>query len=237
MRIFEKLTSVFTAAVIAFSAAAAVTVSAGADSIYDTAMELSAGKSASAVLPKYNDTTDFKVNVTGSGTLKLSIEAYMSASYVYVFDSDGNKLTTMDCTFISGSGSKPGVKDHYMKWNSAVEKFKGSVSYSVESGTYYIRIYRDFGSTNGSGDVTVTAEFPTSKNTAKLNCITIDLSKGDKLSLGAELTGKGTVTWKSSKPSVASVSSSGKVTAKSKGTAVISATCGKTTKKIKIKVS
>ena len=63
------------------------------------------------------------------------------------------------------------------------------------------------------------------------------MSRGDSLYLGADLTGSGTVTWKSSKPSVAAVSSSGKITAKAKGTAVISAKCGKTTKKIKIKVS
>lgn len=124
-----------------------------------------------------------------------------------------------------------------MYWNDTIEKFKGAVSYSVKSGTYYIRFERNSYSYNGNGKLTFTATFPTNTTTAKLNYITISMNRGDSLSLGADMTGTGEVTWKSSKPSVASISSSGKVTAKAKGTTVISAKCGKTTKKIKIKVS
>ena len=86
--------------------------------------------------------------------------------------------------------------------------------------------------------MTFTATYPTgSSSKAKINYITLNLSKGDTLSLGADITGSGDVTWKSSKSSVASVSSAGKVTAKSKGSAIITAKVGKTTKKIKIVVS
>ena len=124
-----------------------------------------------------------------------------------------------------------------MDWNSTIEKYKGTVSYSVKSGTYYIRFKRNCSFRDGNGNLTFTATYPSTTSTTKFNYITINLSKGDTLSLGADMTGSGAVTWKSSKSSVASVSSTGKVTAKSKGSAIISAKVGKTTKKIKIVVS
>lgn len=62
--------------------------------------------------------------------------------------------------------------------------------------------------------------------------------KCDTLSLGAALSGgSGTVTWKSSKSSVATVSSKGKITAKKAGSTIITAKCGTSYKKVKIVVS
>lgn len=240
MKIFRKLAAVLSAAVIAVSACASMAVTAGADSIYDTAKAISSGKSVSTILPAYGDTADYKVTVSGSGTLKLSVDSQMNLLYLYVFDSDGNSISTIANTDTSGESSDIGVKAHYMHWNSTVEKYKGTVSYSVKSGTYYIRFSRS-GSNRyesyGNGKLTFTATYPTSSSSAKINYLTLNLSKGDSITLGADMTGSGSITWKSSKSSVASVSSSGKVTAKSRGSAVISAKVGKTTKKIKIIVS
>lgn len=237
MKIFKKLAAVLSAAVIAASACASMAVTAGADSIYDTATAISSGKSVSTILPAYGDKADYKITVSGSGTLNFDVESHMSEGRIVVYDSDGNTISTTDNTTTSGECSNIGRDNHHMYWNRTIEKFKGSVSYSVNSGTYYIRFYRDCHSSSGSGDLTFTATFPTNTTTAKLNYITINMERGDSLSLGADMTGTGEVTWKSSKPTVASISSSGKVTAKAKGTTVISAKCGKTTKKIKIKVS
>lgn len=125
-----------------------------------------------------------------------------------------------------------------MDWNSTIEKYKGTVSYSVKSGTYYIRFKRNCSFRDGNGKLTFTATYPTgSSSKAKINYITLNLSKGDSLSLGADMTGSGTVTWKSSNSSAVSVTSSGRVTAKGYGSAIITAKVGKTTKKIKIVVS
>ena len=236
MKIFRKIAAVLSAAVIAVSACASMAVTAGADSIYDTAKAISSGKSVSTILPAYNDTADYKITVSGSGTLKFSIESQMKELYMYVYDSDGNKISTIANTDTSGYSADIGVKSHYMVWNNTVEKYKGTVSYSVKSGTYYIRFNRT--SSSGNGKLTFTATYPTgSSSKAKINYITLNLSKGDSLSLGADMTGSGTVTWKSSNSSAVSVTSSGRVTAKGYGSAVITAKVGKTTKKIKIVVS
>ena len=62
------------------------------------------------------------------------------------------------------------------------------------------------------------------------------MSKGSTIQLGTVMSVDGAVTWTSSKTSVATVSSNGKITAKSKGSAVITAKTGKNSVKIKITV-
>ncbi len=238
MKIFRKIVAVLSAVVIAVSACASMAVTAGADSIYDTAKAISSGKSVSTILPAYNDTADYKVTVSGSGTLKFSIESQMGKLSMEVYDSNGNLLSTIANTDTSGNSSSIGKDMHNMYWNDTIEKYKGTVSYSVKSGTYYIRFYRYSYSSSGNGKLTFTATYPTgSSSKAKINYITLNLSKGDSLSLGADMTGSGTVTWKSSNSSAVSVTSSGRVTAKGYGSAIITAKVGKTTKKIKIVVS
>lgn len=234
MKIFRKLAAIISAAAISV---AACSITAGADSIYDTAKAVDSGKSVSTKLPYFYDTADYKITTSETGTLTLGIESHMPSVRVYVYDADGNKLSTAENTTTTGSCSSAGKTDHDVKWNDAAEKYSGTVSYSVGKGTYYIRFYRNSSGTYGTGEIKFTANYPSLNSTAKLNCITVNMERGDSLSLGADMTGTGTVTWKSSKPKVAAVSKTGKVTAKSKGTTVISAKCGNTTKKIKIKVS
>lgn len=239
MKIFRKLAAVFSAAVIAVSACASVAMTAGADSIYDTATAISSGKSVSTILPAYGDTADYKVTVSGSGTLKFSIESQMHKLSMEIYDLNGNSLSTIATTTTSGESSSIGKEMHDMSWNYTIEKFKGTVSYSVKPGTYYIRFYRYCLSNDGNGKLTFTATYPTdSGSKAKISYITIKLQKGDTLSIGAALSGgSGSVTWKSSKPSAVTVSSTGKITAKAKGSAIITAKCGSSSKKVKIIVS
>ena len=71
----------------------------------------------------------------------------------------------------------------------------------------------------------------------KMTALTVTLKKGSTLQLGATVSGKGTVAWSTSKRSVATVSDKGKVTAKAKGSAVITAKLGSTSYAITVKVS
>lgn len=235
MKLFRKIAAVASAAALAVLATASMMVSAGADSIYDTATAISSGKSVSTILPSYGSTADYKITVSGSGTLKFNIESHTDELRLQVYDSNGNLLSTTANTTTSGDCSNIGRESHEMWWNSTIEKLNGTVSYTVKSGTYYARFTRD--DTYGSGKLTFTATYPTNTSTAKINYITINLEQGDTLSLGASITGNGTVTWKSSNTYSVTVTQSGKITAKNPGTSVITAKCGKTNKKVKINVS
>lgn len=237
MKIAKKIAAALLAAAMAFTA---LVIPVGADSIADTATAITSGKSVSTILPSKESTADYKVTVSGSGTLKLNIESVMRKLMVTVFDSDGNYISTIANDSTSGSCTGIGTDVHSMFWNDTIEKHKGSVSYSVASGTYYIRFERDCSSSNGNGNgkLTFTATYPsTTAKKAKISYININLAKGSTLSLGATVTNGGTVTWKSSNSSVVTVSSAGSITAKGKGSAIITAKCGSSSKKVKIVVS
>lgn len=246
MKIFRKLAAVFSAAVIAVSACASVAITAGADSIENTATTITSGKSISTKIPYDCDKSDYKIAVSASGTLKLSVKSYVSEITIIVFNSNGVEIKPQLHETTSGSTYWDFMGTH-CSWNDTIEKFQGTVNYSVTKGTYYIRFenYKeaasmgDYNAYNNEGEVKFTATYPTDFGSkAKISYITIKLQKGDTLSLGAALSGgSGSVTWKSSKPSAVTVSSTGKITAKAKGSAIITAKCGSSSKKVKIIVS
>lgn len=230
----KHLKKILAAALAAAMAFVMLAVPAGAESIEDTAKAIKSGKSYSAILPSNDNTADYKITVSKSGTLKLDIVSVISKSCVYVYDSDGNKVTSIKTEATSGDIYKAGYKSTECWWNSTIEKFKGSISYSVNKGTYYIRVSRAW-NTYGSGDVTLTATFPSSdsSSTSSSPYLTLEVKKGSSVQLGTTISG---ATWSTSKKSVATVSSSGKVTAKKKGSAIITAKVNGTTIKVKIKV-
>lgn len=178
---------------------------------------------------------DYKVNITKKGTLSLNFTAGVNYAHLYVYDSDGNTISYSDYEIISGTAN-PNSEYFSFTYNEATEKIKAKVSYTVTKGTYYIRLKNgnDFVHC-GNGKVSLTATYPSASVTkAKISYLTLTVKKGDTINLGAALSGSGSVSWSSSKSSVASVSSSGKVTAKAKGSAIITAKCGSSKQKIKI---
>lgn len=235
----KHLKKILAAALAAAMAFVMLAVPAGAESIADTAKAIKSGKSYSAILPSDDNTADYKITVSKSGTLKLDIVSSMQYSYVNVYDSDGNYVTSIKTEATSGGIDKAGYESTLCRWNTTIEKFKGSISYSVNKGTYYIRVKRvsiySGWSSYGSGDVTLTATFPSSdsSSTSSSPYLTLEVKKGSSVQLGTTISG---ATWSTSKKSVATVSSSGKVTAKKKGSAIITAKVNGTTIKVKIKV-
>ncbi len=243
MKIFRKIAAVLTAAVMAVSTFAAVSVTAGADSIADTSQIMSSGITYKCDFIGDGEYYDYKINVSNTGSLSVKLDSSIRCAELELFDSDFNHVYISDYTISSGDRVSGGSGNWYIdyNWNSIGEKLACTTIWKVNKGTYYLRLHNNCGNginhTWTRGKANITATYPTSESTAKLRYITINMERGDTLSLGADMTGTGEVTWKSSKPKVAEVSSTGKITAKSKGTTVISAKCGKTTKKIKIKVS
>lgn len=243
MKVFKRLAAVISAVVIAVSATASMAVTAGADSIADTAKAISSGTTYKCEFIENWEYSDYKINVSSSGTLSVKLDSTLEYAELELFDSDFNYVYISDYSITSGNKRSGGSGSWYidLRWNDVGEKLAITTIWKVTKGTYYLRLHNNYG--NGinhcwsSGKANITATYPSTTSKAKFNYLTLNLSRGYAISLGADTTGSAEVTWKSSKPSVATVSSTGKVTAKSTGTTIISAKCGKTTKKIKIIVT
>ena len=238
----KKVLSVLLSLVMAVTTMAVFTVSASAADI----QELTSGEQYSYTFSKKGEDVSYKVNVSKAGTLKIAFSTGISLLDFSVTDSSDHMLSVSEKDSTLGSvGSNFIYGYQEIKWNSVEQKYKGTLSYKVEKGTYYINLR--LGGTNGGSKVTFKAVFPSATKTtttssssdATITYIVIPMKVGDTLSLGTALSAASEekVTWKSSKSTVAKVTSAGKITAKAEGTAVITATLGSSSQKIMVKVT
>lgn len=229
---------------IAAIAICSLPASVSADSIFDTSKEIRSGVTQETVLRVRGETADYKINVKSSGVLTIQYDIQMNCSELWVYNSDGEEMAIEDIAIKSGKAmftTGVGAKSVCGEWNDTTERFNATVKYKVSKGTYYIKLhrgYKNYGGGDGSGKVSLKATFPTTTaSNAKISYLSLEMSKGSSIKLGAVLSGgTGKVTWSSSKKSVATVSSTGKVTAKSKGSTIISAKCNGQVVKIKVTV-
>ncbi len=231
MKALKKITAILVTAV---TAVIMCIVSVSADSIFDTAKKITSGKKYKITLENEDDVSDYKVEVSQKGTLKINFTSNMDFLNIFVMDSDGASIELSDKDVKSGSY----YNDNYgFKWNSEIEVCNASAEYSVKKGTYYIRFKRcAIGKAKGSGDLKFSVSYPggsikeDSDSSAK-DCITVYLDKGDTLQLGALFGGKdnSSAKWSSSNEKVAKVSSKGVVKAVSAGSTVITAKSGNKT--------
>lgn len=241
MKLFRKIAAVASAAALAVLATASMMASAGA--IENTATAITSGTTYKCEFIGDWEYSDYKINVSSSGTISVKLDSTLKYAELELFDSDFNYVYISDYSITSGKIRSGGSGSAYIDllWNDVGEKIAITTIWNVTKGTYYLRLHNNYGTGINhswrSGKANVTATYPTNTSTAKINYITINLEQGDTLSLGASITGNGTVTWKSSNTYSVTVTQSGKITAKNPGTSIITAKGGKTNKKVKINVS
>lgn len=231
---FKKL---FTAALAAVMTAAIFMTTASAafsKSVPTTAKTIKSDKAVSDEIYNYAGTANYKLTVAKSGKLKLDVKTEMGTFFLYLFDSEGKAVAISDRKVKTGErGSDIGATQFYGHYDSDKKLFEGTLTYPVEKGVYYIQIGR--GTSSGSGKYTLTASAPAEKSSDSSPILTLKAKKGDTIDLGVDDT-EDSVTWSSSKKAVASVDKNGTVTAKKKGTAVITAKTGDKSLKVKIVV-
>lgn len=193
----------------------------------------SSGKTYTESLNVTGSETVYKYNVSKSGTLNVKLDVsggdydYTEVALTMYKGSDDEEVEIEN---INGEGFK-----NYDIMATVGKDTSVDLSYKVTKGTYYLRVAK---TSKYDTEISTTATFPEGKaNNGKISYLTLGMSKGSSLKLGTVMSVDGTVTWSSSNSSVVSVSSSGKITAKAKGTAIITAKTGKNSVKIKITVS
>ncbi len=246
MKFLKRALSFLMAAVIAMTAMA---FSCSAASILDTAKAIKSGRTYKTTLSTGYTDNDYKIVVSEAGELKIKFSASCNSVCIILYDSSGNTVPVKDFTEEAGYVSMlgGGVGDGFVEfqWNSSVDKAAGTVKFDVKKGTYYIRATTNrvkntslFDNNKviiaGTGEYSFKATYPNAESKYKVKYLSLTLNKGNSIDLGVALTANAKVSWTSSNEKVAKVSSDGKVTAVAKGSAIITAKVGNSSKKMKI---
>lgn len=206
---------------------------------------------------------DLKLDVTIDGADQVFIDLYkQDGNQARPNDpvvSSGNMYRSGSTTYCrwkdSGRVISGSITFKDLKKGTFYLRFTGVEVSSVDPTPYYthangrdrtgtINVTATSGSTSSSSSsstVTTTTTTTTTSSDigAYIESFTITMKKGTSMKLGTNIVGttSQSIKWSSSKSSVVSVNSSGKITAKAAGTAVISAKLGNNTTKIKVKVT
>lgn len=192
------------------------------------------GSTYSGRLNEDNPDVEYQITLTKSGTLSFDLDAKLNEFKVKLHDSGLNLIDPTKRDFTSGDWLW--TRDY--GWNSSSERTKVVIRYdNLKKGTYYLRMERGKVSKDyGTGDYSIKPVFQADEK-PEITHITMELPKGSTFKLGAVVTPTGSkVSWDSSKENIATVSSKGLVTAKKKGTTVITARCEDSVIKLKVKV-
>lgn len=201
---------------------------------FENSQALTMDSKQTAQLDVKGEEAVYRFNVNKNGTFKLNcVPDNMNAEFTLFKDEETGKAKIANTTGTVNAGGK----DDFMLVTDKFEK--STATYDLTSGTYYLRVKRDDNDVWGS-TVSFTPSFKasSSKNAkGEISYLSLTVKKGSEFQLGTVMSEEGDVTWSSSKEKVATVSKTGKIVAKKKGTAIITAKTGTNSMKIKITVS
>ncbi len=242
MKIFKKIAALIAAATVA---AGALAVTASAASIEDTAVSM---KLDEEIVCEFDGNSgelyDYKINVKEKGTLSVKVNTDSKYCSVYLFDEDCSNVPIKAVDVKNGkieSLGKTGDPFVSFYYNPASGKTVATSTWNVNKGTYYIRVdnTRDFREgwryDQSASKMKVTASFK-KDNAKEFSYLGITMKKGSTMQLEAVDADKDDTAWSSSKKAIVTVSSTGKLTAKKKGTAIITCESGDVTVKLKVVV-
>lgn len=232
MNFVKKIAAVVVAAVLSVGF---LSMSAFADPFED-AVAISSGEEVKGTVDRGGSLT-YEITSKGTGNLVVNWSVGKKWTYLHVFDEEGAYLNVESLDVKAGSLYSGGEGSDKIGgiWNSTSERFSGSATYKVNKGTYYITVSDDGSGSNGNGTLKLTANFP-SKTSSDLTYLGITMKKGDTMQLDSVGVSSSKAKWTSSKKTVASVTAKGVITAKKKGTTVISCTYNGKTVKLKVTV-
>lgn len=229
MKKFNKVLAVIFSAMLMLTA---LTVSAFAYG-FDDAENVDVGDTVKGEMSDYG-TTYYRVDVNEKGTLTVDFTTQIRATDWSLFDEDGTYVNVSALKMKAGtSNGVAGSETFRVVENQTSQKATGTISYKVNKGSYYLALHND----NPYGGKTYKVSFSFKKDNAKeFSYLGITMKKGSTMQLEAVDADKDDTAWSSSKKAIVTVSSTGKLTAKKKGTAIITCESGDVTVKLKVVV-
>lgn len=196
----KKLAAAVMAAVITVSAMVIPTTTASAAGVFDGAQRMESMEYYNVDLPNANEHKIFKIELAKNGTLTFRYRECNDSVKLHLYDEKAEKIATFEPI----TGYKQQNREYTVK--------------ALNKGTYYLDLF--YHKSIYVSDLYYTFT-PDQKPTISLK---LTVTKGDTIQLGSVVENyDGKVTWETTKKSVATVSTNGKVTAKKKGTATIRA--------------
>lgn len=231
---------------ILLAAAIAVTslslVSFAEESMEEAAIAIESGEPVTGKLPNRGDRAVYEFTAKSTGTLTVTYYVDTQTSSFFVYDEYGvpQKFETINIKLGEQRNNKNKEECFQIDgvWNSEAKKLSAEVTCNITKGvTYYIMLAESADnvmSHNGGGSYKITANYIEKTPTKEFSYFGITLKKGSTMQL--EAVDATEAKWSSSKKTIVSVTSNGKITAKKKGTSIITCTSGGKTVKLKVKV-
>lgn len=198
-KLLKKIAVVITTAAIAVSAMVITATTASAKSVFDGATKMEQMEYYKVQIPNAEGQRVYKVDIPKDGELmfRWGVVENTASSYAKLYDSKAAK-----------------IESWYLNYSNREHKCNG-----LKAGTYYLEIAGT--RKNATINDLYFTFTPNKKPTISLK---VTIKKGTSLQLGSVVENyDGKVTWTSTKKTVATVSSTGKVTAKKAGTTTIRA--------------
>lgn len=204
-RLLKKIAAIVATAAVAVSAFVLPTTTASAKGPFDGAVKMDFMEYYDHNFQSKEEVITYKVDIKKRGTLNFRCLNGVYRTFTKVYNSSGDILKD-EGTFISG-------------WDATWAPDGNNKLMIEKPGTYYIQIKpKDDNISIKDYYINFT---PTDKPTIAFK---LTMKKGTSVSLGAVTENyDGKVTWMSTKKTVATVSSTGKITAKKAGTTTIRA--------------
>lgn len=229
MKRFSKVLAILFAAILTVTAVSVSSFAYG----FDNAQKVEIGDTVKGEMSDYG-TTYYRIDVAEKGTLIVDFTTQIRATYWSLFDEDGAYVTVATHKMKAGSSNgEAGSETFRVLENQTSQKATGTITYNVNKGSYYLALQND----NPYGGKSYKVTFSFKKSNAKeFSYLGITMKKGSTMQLEAVDADKDDISWKSNKKSIVTVSSTGKLTAKKKGTAIITCESGDTIVKLKVTV-
>lgn len=203
-KLARKFLSMLLTAAIAVSGLVVTSVTAGAESIADKAIELEPMELVSRNFDEQGDSEYYSLNLPNPGSINILITKYQGID-LRLLDSNG-----VEVAFMNPNKGYIDTAD-MTNWSCSVE--------NLEKGEYYLSVIA-----NVKGNYIKNMSYSFSPAQKPTISFTATIKKGATLQLGSVTENyDGKVTWLSTKKSVATVSDKGLVTAKKAGTTYIRA--------------
>ncbi|MGN0695330.1 MAG: Ig-like domain-containing protein [Oscillospiraceae bacterium] len=232
MKFLKRLSAVLLAMVFS-CCMCAVSVSAG--SIEETAVSIQAGKTYSGKIQN-GSVDNYKIKVNAKGEMKLSFTSYIKNTFIFVYDSDFAQQEP-EVSLTSGKW----FSNYSIDYDKNTEVAKGTETFAVKPGTYYIQIKGQYTTNSGKYKFSVSVPGESSNTTVSNSSgatIKLCMEVGDKIDLSAMSGGKdvSSAKWSSSNDKVAKVSTKGKITAMKAGSCTITWKSGSTSFTVYVEV-